>query len=253
MKMVDSNEESKSVVVKPKPQIVESNGDCFPVDGIPSNYKLYPEGTQILGRRLTVSEVKRLAELNNENFNFLIKDTLKNVIKGIDVNEIKIQDQMYIILWLRANTYKEAGYESEFFCDNCESVMKHEFQLEDLKLISLKDDFKGMLTLGTDVIEINFTSISDSEAANNLKDKDKDILSLASEIGSINGENKSLLEKYNFIENMDPCNYAKLNSYINKYQFGFEPNLDIECPNCKELAQIGVSFRPSFFIPEYRY
>jgi hypothetical protein len=69
------------------------------INGLPSNYLLYPKGTQILGRPLKVLEVKKLSSINEENADFIINDILKRTIKGINIDNLLVADKLFIILW----------------------------------------------------------------------------------------------------------------------------------------------------------
>ncbi len=95
----------------------DSKSNYLPIEDLPSKYRLYPEGTKILARPLKVDEVKLLASMDENNYNFVMNDILKRTVKGIDVNDILVDDKHFIIFWLRANTYKNSGYELEFFCN----------------------------------------------------------------------------------------------------------------------------------------
>ena len=92
------------------PKVVEQKleDNFFPIDDLPSRYKLYPEGTKIFGRTLKVSEVKKLTTMNENNFNVILKDILTATLRGIDIEDICVADKVYIIFWLRANTFKNS-------------------------------------------------------------------------------------------------------------------------------------------------
>jgi len=121
------------------PQIVEKTIDDWEIDDLPSKFKLYPEGTKIFGRRLNVKEVKKLAQMNSGNTEEVIQEVLSSAIKGIDIEDLYDDDKLYIILWLRANTYREPDYTVSFLCDKCNSISDYNFQLENLKINYLED------------------------------------------------------------------------------------------------------------------
>lgn len=256
MKIVDDNEQSN----EQKPEVKQDDIKFFEITDLPSKYKLYPEGTKILGRRLNVPEVKKLAELNQENFNFVINSVLEQAIKGIDVTDLKVQDKLYIIFWLRANTYKEPGYVTSFHCSNsaCDKDTEYEFQLDQLEMVYLNENFNENLTLGKNNIKINFESILDiKEKVEVLKnfegDLDEEDLDIASNINVINNNEMTLLQKYEFIrEELDPQEYIKLTQYIKDNEFGFENEFDVKCKHCGGITPMGISFCRSFFIPKFK-
>ena len=101
MKSEDFTAEELSQVTNPQPtqsvnplaemtKEVDNNdiGDNYwPIDDLPSKFKLYPEGTKIFARPLKVLEVKMLSSLNNDNFHHVITEVLKKSVRGINIDE----------------------------------------------------------------------------------------------------------------------------------------------------------------------
>ena len=75
---------------------------------LPSKFKFYPSNVQISARPLKVIEIKKLSALNDTNFNFIINDILSKAISGININKLFIADKIYLLFWLRANTYRDS-------------------------------------------------------------------------------------------------------------------------------------------------
>ena len=103
--------------------------DYWEIENLPSKGYYYPAGTKILGRRLKVKEVKKLGFMTDYNMEDTIESVLSSAIKGIDINKIYDDDKLYIVLWLRANTYREPGYKVSFMCSECETKSEYEFNL----------------------------------------------------------------------------------------------------------------------------
>jgi hypothetical protein len=114
MRIEDIDEQE---VVVPKKE--EPKENVFFIEDLPSKYKLYPEGTKLYGRPLNVREVKKLSALNEHNFDIIIKEVLSTAITGYPISDILSGDKLYLIFWLRANTYKDARFVTPFICDEC--------------------------------------------------------------------------------------------------------------------------------------
>jgi hypothetical protein len=238
-----------------------NDGNYWPIDNLPSKYSLYPKGTKIYARPLKVLEVKMLSSLTNDNFHFVITEVLKKSTKGINVEELLVADKLFIIFWLRANTYKDSGYTVEFDCELCESKSEYEFQIENLEVIDIKEDFdpKRVLTLGTgDKVSTRLLSIKDESNVKNflsrnkrsLQQFDEEILTIANLIETINDNNTSLIDKYNYIVNMNPIDFAKIETYLEHYDMGIRPEMNVTCMNCGGTSPLAVSFRSEFFVPK---
>lgn len=237
----------------------------LPINNLPSRYLLYPENTKILARPLNVKEVKLLATMDSENYNFVINDVLGKATKGIQVEEIETGDKHFIIFWLRANTYRNSGYELEFECSKCDKSCKFAFGLEDLDVEYIKDEHVNLKEMEFPISKDKFIArtkkIKDENRLSefvkrnqtSLTKYDEEILDLSLFLKTVNGEEMSLMAKYNYVENMHPEDFAFLISYVDSILFGVKQNVKAVCSDCKEVTPVGVSFRPEFFIPKYKF
>jgi hypothetical protein len=112
---------------------------------------------------------------------------------------------------------------------------------------------------GGDVITLRFLKISDELEAESfietniktLGEIDREILSLASMVNTINGQAGSLAENYMYItETLSPKGFSDIYSFANKYSIGIEPKMTVKCEECGGTSPMGVSFRADFFLPE---
>jgi len=262
MQIIDPKDEVKKVaeiIQEVKPEI-----EYWPIEDIPSKYKLYPVGTSILGRQLKVPEVKKLALINENNFNFVINEILKVATKGINIDDLLLGDKIYIIMWLRCNTYREPGYDLSFQCSQCDKDSTYEFTLDKLNIKYIRDDFsydKLNTTLKNgDNITFKFLTVKDEQIAlkfkqtyanSNMKVNDEDILNIANSIITINGKEDSLLNKYGYVNNLKSTEYAYINSYIKQFDIGVRYGVDATCKLCGGVTPVGITFQGDFFIPEY--
>ena len=131
----------------------------------------------------------------------VVNDILERVVTGIDINDIYSADKLYIMFWLRANTYKESGYNVKFECPKCKNDSEYAFELDQLniKTISeenlnfLKDSFEipngdtltfSLLTVGDEKQNEQFLKNNKTSLMN----FDQEIVSICRMIHTINGE-----------------------------------------------------------------
>ena len=195
----------------------------FPITDLPSKYKLYPEGTVIYGRPMRVLEVKQLSMMSEENSFSIVNNIIRSCVRGMKVEDILLADKMYILFWLRANTYKDPGYTVDFGCTKCNQPSKYYFNLDVLSIEYIKDENIEQLPIVLpskgDKVLLHYQTIGDSIEVENLKSKalgnklveyDDDILSLASSIVTINEKVMTLEQKYKYIISLEPSDYAAL-------------------------------------------
>lgn len=249
----------QAVISSTKPQ-----DNFWEITDLPSKFKLYAPGTKILARPLKVLEIKMLSTLNTDNINFVLNDIIGRCVTGIRVEDICTADKLYIIFWLRANTYRDSSYSIDFVCPDCKAKGKYDFQLDCLKINYLKDSFdenKDINLPSGKVVKIKMLRISDEIRVTNfektnaqsLASFDTDLLHAASLISEIDGKRIGLIAAYDFISKATPDDYSYIISYVNHYDFGIDPSIDAPCKKCGGAAQIAVTFRPEFFVSKYTF
>lgn len=279
MKFVDPEEHKEQSVesevnnkqplpeVKSEPKnMKDKQNDFFPIENLPSRYKFYPEGTQILGRKsLTVSEVKRLSYINGENANNIVNSIIESATQGMPVKNILNDDKIYIIFWLRANTYCEPGYSVPFTCSHCEASSSYDFELDNIHVNYADDNYQSQLDLSNgDTLTLHPLTIGDKERAEKfavdlnekyaqtVKIEDVDFINNALHIGEINSERKMLKDRYNYVKGLNPMLLSQLETVLDENDFGVRNQIEVKCNNCEEVSLVGVPFRKDFFIPKYR-
>jgi hypothetical protein len=244
------------------------NENVWPIEDLPSKYRLYPEGTQLFGRPLKVMEIKMLSTLNADNLNFVINDVLRRCITGFPIENLTVADKLYLIFWLRANTYKDSGYTIDFVCPEkgCKTKGKYEFELSTLKVNYISDKFdenKEHTLPSGKTVKIHAMRVSDElrvanfikQNANSAQNFDTDLLHVAAVISEINGSKVGIIEAYDFVASgtTDPRDYAFIISYMNHFDFGVDPETPVKCAKCGGMTEVSVSFRPDFFVPKYSF
>lgn len=242
----------------------ESDVNYFYIEGIPTNYRLYPEGTRIIGRPLKVLEIKKLATINEGNADYIINDILKRTIKGIDIENIYEQDKLFIIFWLRSMSYRDSGFVVDFKCPKCQKDSSYHFEIANLEVKTLSDsyDVNKILTLPSgNKISLKFLTVADEMKLDRFKEindktigqMDDGLLRLAAMVQTIDGQEKSISEKYMFIIDMSPSDFSYINAYIEKFGMGIQPYMNIDCVGCGGRSQQGITFQPDFFVPTYKF
>lgn len=252
----DSPEE---IVVVPK----KAESNLFQIVDLPSRYALYPKGVKLYGRPFKVKEVKKLSTMNSTNYNSVINEVLSDCISGIDIGEIYLADKLYLLFWLRANTYKNSNFTTEYVCGQCGENNEYVFDVDSFSINYLPENFefeKKKLLNSEDVLEFDFPKVRDEariemfKDANSKKDIDEDTLQLATYIKTINGEKKNLSQICDFLLNLDsPEDYAFIESYIQENEFGVSPEVKVHCKKCKSVNSLPFSFRSDFFVPKYNF
>lgn len=255
-------------IADPIKQIIAStqNANVWPIEDLPSKYRLYPEGTKLYGRPLKVPEIKMLATINADNLNYVLNEVIRRSVTGMPIENLAVADKLYLIFWLRANTYKESGYTIDFVCSekNCKEPGKYEFELSSLQINYLDDKYnedKIVELPSKNVIKLKQLRVSDELRIESFKKMnakssqsfDEDFLMTAAIIHEINGNKAGLIEAYDFITTASPEDYSYIVSYINHFDFGVDPETPVKCAKCGGETLVSVSFRPDFFVPKYKF
>lgn len=253
----------KDVVAKVDPVAKESKKDNFhEITDLPSKFRLYPEGTKIYARPLKVLEVKSLASLSDGNANYIINNIIKSTIKGIDPDKLLVADKLYLIFWLRANTYKDSGYVVDFNCRKCDTQSKYEFGLDCLNINEIKDEYNPnheiVLSNGDKIktrqLTVEFENVVPqfiSKNKNAISQFNDELLGIANLITEINDKPMSLMQKYDYLSELSPGDYVKIETYILDNEIGLDPIMNVTCKNCGGSSPVAVSFRSDFFIPRF--
>lgn len=267
MKLDDAKPIKKVKAVKKK-AIVEKIPDnapagFFEIKGYPSKGKLYPKGTQIFSRPLKILEVKQLTTIDENNFDSVINNVLSSTVKGIEIDELCPADKMFIIFWQRANTYKGDGFSVDFKCNRCNTESKYDFDITNLVLTDIPDDYNLddviILPDSKHKIKARQIIVKDERLIKSFlenpetADYDTDLLSVAAIIETVNGNTLSLKDKYLMLtDELSIIDSMYLMTTYKKNEISIEPNLKVECKTCGESAETPITFRPDFFLPEFK-
>ena len=257
-----NTKENISLNVKPD----DDSTNYWDVDNIPTKYKLYPDGTKLKARALKVLEVKKLTSMTEDNADSIVNDILRKCVRGIDVNEIYIADKMYLLLWLRANSFRDNHYNVEFECELCHNDSTYHFTIENVEIDYISDDYdinEELILNNGDKLTLKLLQIKDeigissfynrySNIFNNSSDDiDDELLTISFMIKTVNGYEMDPLNKYNYVLDMDPTNFSLLTTKLMDANVGIKPYMNVKCNKCGGESQLGLTFHPDFFLPKY--
>ena len=272
MKIVNPSSETELQTESPVIEKIEAEvGDNYFLvkkEDLITKGKLYNRNAKIFARTLNVPEVKRLANIlmNPENAEFIVNDTLKKCVKGIEIDDLYVEDKMYLLFLLRANTFKDSNYSVEYFCEKCETDATFHFTIDNLRAKFLPDDYNPTTLFelkNGDKITLSYLRVSDQKEIDNLRDTsiakkseklDTENLSIAASIGTINGKRHNLITKYDYVNNnISPEDFSDLKTYMEDKDIGIQPVMDVVCKECGGSGAIPVSFHSRFFLPKRKF
>lgn len=242
-----------------EPKTDEIPSGWYAIDDIPSDYKVYPKGTRILSRPLNVLEVKHLATMTDKTTDAVINGVLKDSVKGIDYRDLVMADKYYIIMWQRYRTYVGDKFGIKYTCPECGEEGKFDFDISQINFEGgLPEDYslEKEYDIGGHKVQLEQPRVKFVEMVKmwllEHSDADPEILgNIAYRIWKLDGREIDLDEAYDFCIKLPPADFVKLNGICAKTEITLDPTVEVKCEHCERQVPIGVSFRPSFFLPEY--
>jgi len=237
------------------------------IDDIPTKYKLYPDGTKIVARPLKVIEIKKLTALTDDNADTIVNDILRKSIRGININDIYSADKMYLLLWLRANSFRDNKYVVGFGCDKCDKDTTYHFDIENVDVDYIDDDYdpsKSIVLSNGDTIKVKLLQIKDELALSTFNVKyrsaieksgepvDDELLAISFMIDTINNTSLDSISTYNYLLDMQPGDFATLTTLLGDNNVGIKSTMSVVCSECGGESQLGITFHPDFFLPTYK-
>jgi hypothetical protein len=226
---------------------------------LPSNGILgYP--AEVTVRNLTGADEKMLYSGSHEvATDKLIKRCIVEP-EDFNISDICEQDKYYILLQIRILTYGDE-YKFDATCPDCGKKTQTEINLDELEVTYADDTFKEKLelTLPINKSKIKFRMLTSKEVreVNNRLAKVKGdrgteyILKCASIIQSIDGEDKSLIEKQKFVEDLSSRDINAIWKAYSKINLGVDLKTPMTCPYCQEHNDVQVVMNAEFFRPSF--
>lgn len=247
------------IVAQTEPQLSHGIWQPIPLEELPSRGFYYSDA--IYGKPLTATQAKQLGGMNQKNAEAMIDAILKENIKGVSFGDILLADKMFLMFWLRQNSFKRTNYTLKYECSECEHKETKDFTAADLKInyhLDITDDLFD-IDVGGKVFKVKYPTVSDRDEMIHVKKKnantitfDEEFLTLASTIVSIDGEEMHLLKKYRYLADSNKFSaddLSDLTSGLNRIAIGVDPYIEIECTKCGGKSISLIPFRPDYFLP----
>lgn len=214
---------------------------------LPSLGKLYPSGSSIRFRCLSMHDLKYLAGMNENNAREMVNDILVRVLRldGLEMRDILLMDRLSIIFWIRTNTFMLSnGYQTEFTCPFCQSRVMAEFGTSELHVKRITESVMSecMTELSDKPIKTVYKRIFDPYHQTGDTEVD-DILNWTDIDTLLAG--KSDQEMKDAVEALPANEYSKLKHLAIGAKCGILGYADLSCSTCRKALRVGVNIRDS--------
>ena len=232
----------------------------FSLNELPSRglvYDVKPSDIKI--RTIRGGDEKLLAELSIDNIETKYLALLNNkirggdpVVKGIDPGKLTLGDRLYILLWLRINSYSPI-FKTTLVCENCFKTVNINIDLTKIDERTLPDGFKEPYAVTLDsgeIVNIRLFRIEDEIKSYDKEKKDGIEATYLYRLALSIVDDKTIPERIVYLEDMQGKDLAKIKYFHESHVHG--PILDkipYECPECKEAGVCSLPFRPDFLQP----
>lgn len=249
--------------------------DTFiPIVGLPSEGAFYKGA--IAGQPLKVEDLLLIQSINEKTYYRVFSEIFSRRLKGIDPHDILVADEIYLALWLRANSYPGYNFPHDgFTCENPEcqievpagsvefGFMDMEFEspnIDDIKkafagnnstVVKLKSGIPVEITMRRrrhiarveSVLQRDFYGYGGTPS-----DELVQLLGIAAVVSF--GDTVDIMETVSKIKNLSPVDFVDLLKHMKRLNIKAEPTIKLKCPACGEVTQFtGYVFRPEFYIP----
>ena len=275
-------EESASTITDEERYLAELNSvlktdNYWPIDQLPTNFEFYESYAKIYARPLKILELKMLGRMDNKTSDHIINEILRKCIVGINHELLYEVDKLFLVIWLRANTFKSTEYDFSFSCPHCENETKTKVSVNDFNIKFLSADNTVLTPIelpdSKHKINIGFSQIKNESPINKLfnqlieeqelskaeYDDIKQLVTYAANILSINdqdfSDNASYLgHKYKYVADLSGSDFMVIESHFNKPEnlCGMDSFFNVNCAHCdkgREGLAAPVVFHGSFFTP----
>jgi len=197
-------------------------------------------------------------------------DTVTESPEDFNSQDLTVFDFYFLMYKMRSVTYGH-NYKVTVTCPHCNKTSVLTVDLDEIKVKTLPDDFVepfkvGPLPRSGDVLECRFLRIKDylknekraKEILRNTPNYEGDpanLLAVASRIVTINGEEKTSIEKEMYVEKMNALDNAYLTQYCDfiEDKVGMDTECHDTCPGCGEDLIFDLPFNREFFRPTFDF
>lgn len=229
------------------------------------------EGGEVTIRSMTTFEEKM--RLGNQGFwktMTMLLDTVVTAPENFDTKYVTVFDFYFLMYKMRTVSYGPT-YKVSVTCPKCGKQMVSKVNLDDLKVNYLEDDAKDVFNIGPlprsgDTIQCRHLRVIDlinkERKAKEILKKSPDyvgdpdaILTLCSQIVSVNGEEMIPPEIQMYVENMSAMDSAYFTQAYNKHVegVGLDTSCFDVCESCGEELVFDLPFTSEFFRPTFDF
>jgi hypothetical protein len=225
-------------------------------------------GQKVKFKPLTIGNIKQIASYSEEEptagtltnmFDEIFRTSV--ISEDFDPLEIYLQDRYFLILEIRKKTKGEV-VEYNMTCPECKSQSKQKIDFEDIPVKPKRDDINydvpitGELTIRLrhllrheekEIYDLWDTFKKNNQYENSTEaDLDLAVLLEAQSIEDIitpDGvqDGITILDKKYLLENIPQPLYSKVADWYDKYNFGPEMTIKVQCPHCKFESQQDIA------------
>ena len=283
---VDDVDDVPQIKVEPKPTffnavkplVTMSNKypteNYIPINGLPSGGLFYQ--TAIYGQPLKLEDIIQVQTMDKRNYPEKFNEVFARRIKSISPEAILYADELYIALWLRANSFPDSSHRvGGFTCSKCNykiSDPEYSIGFEQIEFINNKDPeilFEAykesgyieaeLLATGRKVSihirrryhDLQVYTLLNAEYYSKNKVPTNEYITLLKLSSLIDFDtDMTLKQKSDIVKNFQPKESIEFIKLLNKYSYSSDPVIHHTCPKCGEDTPIkGFPFRFEQYIP----
>lgn len=261
---MENQSSNKSLVFQTMEDQKGKKYEFFRVDHLPTgglHYNYTNEDKVVYVRGLRAGEAKALSRLISSENGTTIDELLsvyENVIIGVNPRDLAEIDFIILLTFSNIYTQSKAGWNIEEKCpyEECGGnvntiVTLFDIEISDPLYEKLPIEFK---TSTGDLLEFSLPSLAVISEYEKLRDSnknlDKEFLSFAPLITTINGEDKSLTEKYEYLMDMEPNDFLEIPEIDRQLVMKIKP-LKLTCPHCKKEFdfEFSLTYQKAYPLP----
>ena len=222
---------------------------------LPSAGLVYPgvDVSKIQVRSMKGKDEKLLAELNIDNVEKKYAELLKQLITGIDVQELTLGDRGLLLLWIKANSYSPI-VKTKTVCEHCYNSITVDVDLTQVTLKELSEDLKepASITLSDNSeLKLRLFRVKDEIKVAEVEKKQGKANASLYQLALSIVDDKDIPTRISFLENLDTQDLQKIRKFHLDNVHG--PELDkikFTCPKCgSDEGVLSLPFRPDFLLP----
>lgn len=218
---------------------------------LPSKLIPYTGVEKVEARLLKGRDEKLIGELSIQNFETKFATLLKQVIRGIDPEELTIGDRFYILTWLSINCYSNI-YPVKGPCELCFRDISVDVDLGQLEKVYLDDTYKEpyelTLTNGETIKLRQFRVKDQIKYMDYVSRKQEDNMSY--KLALAVADDREMIERITYLDNLSTKDTGLIRNFHDKFFHGVKMEYSYTCPKCGGAGIMPVPFRLDIIFPE---